>query len=64
MNRYSSQFDTIPNQIIECRRQGLPPPEDMEILNEWFLTDGWDHALASWVPEDRTLEILDNGMGI
>ena len=57
MNRYPSQFDEIQNQIIECHRQGLPPPEDMEILQEWLMADGWNHALAAWDDEAMVLDV-------
>jgi hypothetical protein len=59
MKRYPSQFDEIQNQIIECHRQGLPPPEELEILQEWLMADGWDHALAAWDDEAVVLNLAE-----
>lgn len=59
MNRYPSQFDEIQNQIIECHWQGLPPPEDVETLQEWLMADGWDHALAAWDDEAVVLNLAE-----
>jgi hypothetical protein len=57
MNRYPSQFDEIQNQILECQRQGLPPLEDIGILQEWLMSDDWDHALAAWDDEAVMLDL-------
>jgi hypothetical protein len=64
INSYPSQFDEIQNQIIECHRQGLPPPEDLEILQEWLMSDGWDHALAAWDDEAVVLKTEPNALNI
>ncbi len=59
INSYPRQFDEIQNQIIECHRQGLPPPEDIDTFQEWLLADGWDHALAAWDDEAVVLNLAE-----
>ncbi len=59
MNSYPNDFDEIQNLIIDRYRQGLLPPKDIDTLQQWLMSDGWDYALVAWEHEALVLNLAE-----
>lgn len=65
MNKFQNQtiaelpkkFWAIRDATVEHVLSNSPLPKDLNDLQEWLATDGWDYLLAAWIDDDVVLNL-------